>query len=405
MIFHMLQRSIRPSSLSLITLFFIFVICSTTNAQMRVTPESARGGIVQDEAWTHVPESFENYLSDILPPEWPVPNNLNHWEQVRRTETREQVLELLGDLPPRPKDLQVRTISTEQRDGYTLERFEFFNGVDMTVPGILLIPDDLEEPAPTIVGLHGHGSSKESIGGTHVESGQHVGPSLAREGYVVAAIDAYFNGERIGKGPSGDKVDKRGQEESLFKINLWLGRSLWGMMLRDEQILLDYLETRPEVDADRIGATGMSMGSTRSWWLTAIDERIKAMVGVACFTRYTELIENGDLRAHGIYYFVPGMLQHFDTEAIYSLIAPRPMLHLSGDQDIGAPIRGVETLEKKVGAVYDMYGEGDNFLSVVYRNTGHEYLPDMREKMIKWFQHHLPLDEENEIDGLELRDP
>ena len=79
------------------------------------------------------------------------------------------------------------------------------------------------------------------------------------------------------------------------------------------------------------------MGSTRSWWLAAIDDRIRAVVGVACFTRYEDIIATRNLSAHGIYYFVPGMLAHFDTEAVYSLVAPRPMLQLSGDQDAGAP--------------------------------------------------------------------
>ena len=84
-------------------------------------------------------------------------------------------------------------------------------------------------------------------------------------------------------------------------------------MLRDEQCLIDYLQTRPEVDKDRIGATGMSMGCTRAWWLAAIDDRVKAVVGVACFTRYTELIAHGNLRKHGIYYFVPGRARSTST--------------------------------------------------------------------------------------------
>ena len=95
---------------------------------------------------------------------------------------------------------------------------------------------------------------------------------LARHGYVVMAIDNYFNGERRGQGPAGTKEMQAGradQEMSLFKINLWFGRSLWGMMLRDEQIALDYLSSRPEVNSERIGASGMSMGSTRAWWLAA----------------------------------------------------------------------------------------------------------------------------------------
>src|SRR2546428_4067300 len=127
------------------------------------------------------------------------------------------------------------------------------------------------------------------------------------------------------------------------------------MLQRDEPCLSDYLQARPEVDKDRNGAPGMSLGCTRAWWLAAIDDRVKAIVGVACFTRYTELMAHGNLRKHGIYYFVPGVFAHFDTEAIYALAAPRPMLMLSGDQDGGAPTDGVLLLEKKLGSVYRLY--------------------------------------------------
>ena len=261
----------------------------------------------------------------------------------------------------------------------------------MVVPGILLIPKHRRGPAPAVIGLHGHGSSKESVC-TDPKNSQFIGPSLAKRGYVVAAIDGYFASGRVGKGPAG-RLDQgaNAQEMSLFKLNLWLGRSLWGMMLRDEQCLLDYLQTRPEVDGQRIAATGMSMGCTRAWWLAAIDDRVRAVVGVACFTRYTELIAHGNLRMHGIYYFVPAVLRHFDTEAIYALVAPRPMLMLSGDQDGGAPTDGILVLEKKLAAVYGLYGQASKFRSVVYSGTGHEYLPEMKAEMLAWFEKHLPV--------------
>ena len=83
------------------------------------------------------------------------------------------------------------------------------------------------------------------------------------------------------------------------------------------------------------------MGSTRAWWIMALDDRPKAAVCVACMTRYQDLIRNAMLRAHGIYYFVPGMLQHFDSEAVIACAAPRAMLFMTGDQDGGSPVEGV----------------------------------------------------------------
>ena len=81
-----------------------------------------------------------------------------------------------------------------------------------------------------------------------------------------------------------------------------MGRALWGMMIRDVQCLIDYLQTRDEVDPGRIGITEMSMGCTLSWWTAAIDDRVGCVVGVACFTRYTELIALGNTRKHAIHW-------------------------------------------------------------------------------------------------------
>jgi dienelactone hydrolase len=370
------------------TILIAVLLSPTLFAQERVTPQSAKGGQKQGEPWADVPESFKA----VKIPEWPVPTDLKQWEQVDRAKTRATLLACLGEMPPRPDPKKVKVLSKKDHEDYVLERFEFHNGVDMIVPGILLVPKNSKGPVPAIIGLHGHGSSKESIC-TDLKGVQCIGPTLAKKGYVVAAIDGAFGGERVGKGPAGPVSDKGAgpQEQTLFKLYLLQGRCLWGMMLREEQCLIDYLETRPEIDPKRIAATGMSMGCTRSWWLAAIDDRIQAIVGVACFTRYTELIAHGNLRYHGIYYFVPGVFAHFDTEAIHALVAPRPHLELSGDQDGGAPADGVITLEKKLGALYALHGKGDRFRSVIYKDTGHEYLPEMKDEMLRWFDRFLPV--------------
>jgi len=366
----------------------LLAICTApASAQVRVVPKQATGGQAFGEPWAEVPDSFR-YLRDI--PEWPVPTNLKSWQATDREKTRSTVLRLLGEMPPRPDPRKVVVLATEDHGDYTLERFEFFNGVDMAVPGMIVVPKDRRGKVPAVIGLHGHGSPTSRPKESLCADPESIGATLARKGYVVAAIDGYFNGERIGKGPGGARDGKDAQEASLFKLYLLQGRTLWGMMLRDQQCLIDYLQTRPEVDPERIGATGASMGCTGSWWLAAIDERVKAIVGVICFTRYTELLAHGNLRMHGIYYFVPGVLAHFDTEAIYSLIAPRPMLMLSGDRDGGAPTDGIYVLEKKLGSVYDLYGRRDDFRSIIYQDTGHEYLPEMKDQMVQWFERHLP---------------
>lgn len=364
-----------------INLILSFLLWLSSPSSMGQTPDE-----VWQTPWEGVPEYYRHW--DY--PDFEFPNNLERWT-IQRHQVRGILENLLGNIPGRPAEPQIETVGREQFDGYIRERFFIDNEVDGRIPGYLLIPVGLDEPAPAVLVMHGHGSSKENIVGTDPSS-QTVGPLLAQNGYVVIAIDSYFNGERRGLGPSGDlerQEQRANQEMSQFKINLWFGRSLWGMMLRDEQIALDYLSRRPEVDARRIGASGMSMGSTRAWWLAALDERIQSLVGVACFTRYRELIEQRYLRAHGIYYFVPGMLQHFDTEAVMGLIAPRPFLALTGDSDAGSPLDGIRVLEKKLSEVYNLYQAPENFESIVYENTGHVYTDEMKDEMLDWFDRTL----------------
>ena len=359
---------------------------TAARAQFRVVPANAKGGPNYArfaEPLVDIPDSFR----DLKIPDWPVPTDLKRWQDTDRAKVREIVVGSLGEMPPRPDPKQVKVLEKQDHEAYTLERFEFFNGVDMVVPGILIVPKNAKGPIPVVVGLHGHSGSKNEYRPDPTNP-RSLGWMLVQAGYAVAAIDGYFNGERVGKGPNGPRDDAARQESNLFKLHLWQGRTLWGMMLRDEQCLLDYLATRPELDMKRVGATGMSMGCTRAWWLAAIDDRVHAIVGVACFTRYKELLEHRS--SHGIYYFVPGLLKHFDTEAIYALVAPRPMLMLSGDEDYNAPPDGIEALERKLIAVYALYGKPDSFRSVLYKKTGHEYLPEMRNEMIAWFTRHLP---------------
>lgn len=402
MSFPRLSPSMGSSCLGSVLFLTVGAALTPTNgfAQVRETPQAAKGGTLNSPAWSEPPALFRESLKI---PAFPVPTDRQQWER-ERVAVRQTLIRLLGDLPPRPDPRRVKVVSREDRGEFVLERIEFHNGVDAVVPGYVMLPRDVAQAFPvgaapaagararaTILALHEHGGSKDSVC-LNDKAMDHVGTHLVRAGYIVAAIDGYFHGERIGKGPGGEKENKAAQELTLSKLNLWLGRSLWGMQLRDEQCLLDYLHTRPEIDKTRIGATGMSMGCTRSWWLAAIDERIHAIVGVACFTRYSNLIANAGMKYHGIYYYVPGILQHFDTEAIHALIAPRPHLELSGDQDPGAPNDGIEFLEKFLGETYRLYGKPENFVSVLYARTGHEYLPEMRARMLGWFQKHLPID-------------
>ena len=309
------------------------------------------------------------------------------WE-AQRLQVRAQLWNLLGKLPPRIKVPQVETLSSEERDGCVVERFQFDNGAGATVPGYLLRPKQLRGKAPAILYCHWHGGEYD-IGKEELFQARHTpeppGPALVKRGFIVLGIDACCFGERNGRGPGGPEEKGCDGEMTASKFNLWVGRTLWGMMIRDDLMALDYLASLPEVDAQRIGVTGMSMGATRSWWLMALDERLRTGVAVACLTRYQNLIEHEALKAHGIYYFVPGLLNHFHTEAVVTLIAPRPALFMNGDQDAGSPADGIHAIERAVKPAYSLYGCEDRFQSIVYPGQGHVYTPEMWAKTLAWF--------------------
>ena len=326
-------------------------------------------------------------------PAFSIPATQADWEK-RRPVIRATLEKLLGGLPPRPTHLKVETLSREDKGHCWQEKFQFDNGAGETVAGHVFIPKSAsaDHPAPAILYCHWHGGQydigKDELLGVNPAIPYPPGETLAKQGYVVLAIDACGFGERHGQGPDGPAQKGSAAEMSAAKFNLWLGRTLWGMIVRDDRIALDYLASRPEVNATRIGVTGISMGSTRAWWLMALDDRPRAAVCVACMTRYEELIQTGMLKAHGIYYFVPGLLKHFDTEAILALAAPRPMLFMTGDQDAGSPIDGVKKLGSLVQPIYNLHGNGaaKKFESVIYPGLGHVYTPEMWTRMEAWFE-------------------
>jgi dienelactone hydrolase len=310
---------------------------------------------------------------------------------------RRTLWRLLGELPeafvPEP------TIeSRRRRSGYILERFSFDNRGGATVHGYVMVPTRGDGPFPAILYHHYHGGryaqGKEEIrrrafarwrGGHRLVTGE----ELVRAGYLVLCIDAYAFGQRRLCGPAGAKERPPHTEASLFKAFLWQGATLWGMMVRDDLLALNYLGARKDVDAGRIAAMGMSMGATRSWWLAALDERIKAVVSVACLTRYQNLVERGMLSRHGIYYYVPRMLcEEMDTEKVVGLIAPRAHLTLTGDRDDGSPVEGVRIINEVQRLLYGLYGS-DNFRGIVYEGAGHTYTPQMWAETMQWLRRKL----------------
>src|SRR5262249_8460846 len=153
---------------------------------------------------------------------------------------------------------------TEKREGYTLEHLELdLNGIE-AAPAYLLVPDKRPQPAPGLLYIHWHGGAY-GTGKDELLVGQKVlppyAPVCAAKGIVTLAIDSWCFGARK------HDADGRNGESDAFKLMLWKGQVLFGMMLFDEFQAVTYLTSRPEVDGKRLGTFGISMGATKAWWL------------------------------------------------------------------------------------------------------------------------------------------
>lgn len=291
------------------------------------------------------------------------------------TALREKLYSLLGDLPPRDRAISAELVSEEDRGVYVLELLTLdLNGIE-PVPAYFAKPKGNSKRA-TILYHHAHGG-KYAIGKNELISQRGELPSYADDltalGYNVLCIDMWNFGGRSGR-----------TESSLFKEMLWKGQVLWGMMVYDSIRSVDYLHSRSDVDAERIGTIGMSLGSTMAWWLAALDERVKVCVDICCLTDFDALIEANGLDGHGIYYYVPSLLKEWTTGKINALIAPRPHLALAGDLDKLAPVKGLERIDAELKQAYAEAGAPEAWKLSRYP-VGHEETEGMRAEALEWF--------------------
>jgi len=292
---------------------------------------------------------------------------------------RAQLYNLLGDLPPRDRPISAELIKIEEREDYVLEILLLdLNGIE-PVPAYYARPKGMVANAPAVLYNHAHGGryqvgKQEFINGCGALQSPPYARLLTELGYCGLCIDAWNFGERRGR-----------TEADLFKEMLWRGQVLWGMMVYDSIRAVDYLATRPEIDPQRLATLGLSMGSTMAWWLAALDERIRVCVDICCLTDFGELIRTRSLDGHGIYYYVPGLLKHFDTAQINALIAPRAHLSLAGNYDRLTPPAGLDKIDAALREVYTKHGVPEKWSMLRY-DTGHFETAHGRAAIIDFLQ-------------------
>ncbi|MFK7856799.1 MAG: dienelactone hydrolase family protein, partial [Granulosicoccus sp.] len=171
-------------------------------------------------------------------------------------------------------------------------------------------------PGPAILYCHAHGN-RYDIGKREILDGRKAlirpyAHDLVALGYQVLCIDMPCFGER-----------QHLPEAATAKACFWFGDTLYGWMLSELIAGVSYLSEHPDVDANRIASFGISMGGTHAWWLSALDERIRASVALCCFADLACLVEQKQHDIHGIYMSVPGLLTLTTTAKLAARACPR----------------------------------------------------------------------------------
>ncbi|HBH84677.1 MAG TPA: hypothetical protein DDY34_12835 [Bacteroidales bacterium] len=299
-------------------------------------------------------------------------------------------LECLGG--PFPEQVPLNTVLREtiQKDGYRIESVTYDVQPGEIIPALILIPDNVtsSNPAPGIAVWHQHNGEyhlgKSEPAGLAGNPMHFTAVALVREGYVALCPDSLCFEER--QDPTG-KLKGGNYERFEFLREVVRGRSLAWKDILDMKVSVDFLSQRPEVNSDRLGCYGHSMGSTHAWLVGPLEPRLKCIIGNCCLPTYDAIEETHIL--HCFPNFVPGWKKYGDTPEIAALIAPRA-LHLNfGEMDSGSPIESVKKGLSRIAEVYKKAGADDKFTSYIEPGAEHVLSETMWQYVKECFAKHL----------------
>lgn len=307
---------------------------------------------------------------------------------MKAEQLREKLLQCLGGPWPEPCDLRPSIREVIFKDGYRIESVTYEVEPGERVPAYLMIPDGVSasNPAPAIAVWHQHNGQwhlgKSEPAGLAGDPMHHTGVALVKEGYVVLCPDALCFEERQSK-----HLDGPGYERFEFLRYVVSGKCLAWKNILDMRRAIDYLCTRPEVRADRLGCYGHSMGSTFTWLVGPWEPRLICLVGNCCLPTYKAIHRKHLL--HCFSNFIPKWFQYGDTPDIAGLIAPRA-LHLNfGELDTGSPIEEVREGIEIIARAYKEVGALENFSWYIEDGAGHVLSDEMWRRAKDWFERHL----------------
>jgi dienelactone hydrolase len=358
-------------------------------------------------------------VSDIVPVgtgDWrydgPGGSDFEGWQ----TRTRRSLRELLS-YQPDPSPLDPELVRAVDMGDYRLEYVTFATSPRTRIPAYVLIPKTATGPMPALIGLHDHGGfyawGKEKLVELPHEhaslsefkvrcyEGRSIATDLARQGYVVVVIDMWYWGERrLVANPlvngqslrdvSADEVadvNKRAFEHvELACRAVFSGGATWtGIMAWDDVKTVDYLISRPEVDPQRIGCVGMSVGGYRAFLLAALDTRVAAAIDAAWMSSIPPLISTRIRKTMDWSLQIPGLQRHLDFPELAALIAPRHLLLTNGMHDVLFTPDSVEAAKQMIQEAYRVAGAPDPPAWRSY-DAPHEFNVQMQADAWEWLR-------------------
>jgi dienelactone hydrolase len=282
----------------------------------------------------------------------------------------------LGGLPDERGPLNAKTTRTIQRDGYVIENVQFASLPDYHVTANLYRPKRAGKH-PAVLMSMGHWESGKA-------AGQIISANLARKGFVVLAYDPSGQGERqqaydarLGRSLIGGATEQHFTNGASAVL---LGQSVARYFIHDGMRAIDYLVSRPEVDADRIGATGCSGGGTQTTYIAALDPRVK-VAAPACYMNSFQTLYAGSVGDSE--QSVPGFLSSgLDQTDYVELFAPKPWLISSTENDFFTPA-GARQVFEEAQRWYKLFDASDRIKWVVGPG-GHGTPLQVREAIYDW---------------------
>jgi dienelactone hydrolase len=292
-----------------------------------------------------------------------------HW-QTRWRDLRRAMLDAMGPVPEKPCPLEPRVLGVLKRSGYRIERLVFQSRPDVLVTANLYLPDPAGTVRPAVLAVHGHwaGARRDPV-----VQARCLG--LVQLGFVVLAVDAFGAGERYTRPAPGT------YHGALYGSTLWpSGHTLLGMQVYDNRRAVDYLCSRPEVDARRIGITGASGGGNQSMYAGAMDQRLAAVVPVCSVGTYQAYMR----AACCVCEMLPGALGFTEEGDVLGLVAPRALMVINASRDAYQfSVEQARISLRRARAIYELDKTPENVRHVTFE-SGHAYSQPMREAMYGW---------------------